>query len=136
MTGGERWFAGAVMEITKQVTFEAAHRLGGPGEPAEHGRLHGHSFVLEATLRGAPDRRTAYVADLSALSAALGEVARELDHAYLNDLPGLERPTLERLCAWAAGRLAPRFATLARVRVARPSLGEACVLEVPSVDGR
>ncbi len=123
-------FARAPMEITKRVTFEAAHRLPTPDAPGEYGRLHGHSFVLEVTLRGAPDSVRGWVHDLGEIKAALDDVKAKLDHAYLNDLEGLERPTLERVCAWIAGKLAPRFATLSRVTVERPSLGERCVLEL------
>ncbi|HEX7340222.1 MAG TPA: 6-carboxytetrahydropterin synthase, partial [Rhodanobacteraceae bacterium] len=40
------------MEISKQFTFEAAHRL--PHVPEGHkcGRLHGHSFVVEVHVSG------------------------------------------------------------------------------------
>ena len=117
--------------ISKAITFEAAHRLGGPDDPAAYQRLHGHSFRLEATLCGVPDPERGWVDDLGALNAALAELAATLDHGLLNEIEGLERPTLERICAWAAGQLAPRFPSLARITVSRPTLGETCVLELP-----
>jgi 6-pyruvoyltetrahydropterin/6-carboxytetrahydropterin synthase len=121
-----------ITTISKAVTFEAAHRLGGPDDPAAYQRLHGHSFRLEASLRGVPDAERGWVDDLGALSDALKALAAELDHGYLNDVEGLERPTLERICAWAAARLASRFPALASVTVSRPSLNETCTLEVAS----
>ena len=123
-------FRAGVATVSKAVTFEAAHRLGGPDDPAPYQRLHGHSFRLEASLRGVPDPERGWVDDLGALAEALGALAAELDHGLLNDIEGLERPTLERICAWAAGKLASRFPALASVTVSRPSLNETCTLEI------
>jgi 6-pyruvoyltetrahydropterin/6-carboxytetrahydropterin synthase len=116
--------------VSKAVTFEAAHRLGRADDPAPYQRLHGHSFRLEATLEGVPDPERGWVDDLGALNEALGALVTRLDHGLLNEIAGLERPTLERICAWAAAELGPRFPALARVTVSRPSLNESCTLEV------
>ena len=120
-----------VFEITKAAAFDAAHRLpdGGP-EGSPNTRLHGHSFRVEATLRGAAKPPVGWVDDLGELDAALKAIARELDHGLLNDLPGLESPTLEALCLHFADRLKPTFPTLCRIVVSRPSIGESCALEV------
>ena len=71
-----------------------------------------------------------WVDDLGALDATLKQVAGELDHGLLNDLPGLESPTLEALCVYFAERLKPRFPGLSRIAVSRPSIGETCAMEV------
>ena len=120
-----------VFEITKAAAFDAAHRLpaGGP-EGSPNTRLHGHSFRVEATLRGPAKPPVGWVDDLGALDATLKQVAGELDHGLLNDLPGLESPTLEALCLHFADRLKPTFPTLCRIVVSRPSIGESCALEV------
>jgi 6-pyruvoyltetrahydropterin/6-carboxytetrahydropterin synthase len=119
-----------VYEITKAATFDAAHRL--PAGPAggPYPRLHGHSFRVEASLRGPAVGPVGWVADLAALDAALRAIAAELDHSLLNDHAGLESPTLEALSRLFAERLKPDFPTLSRVVVSRPSVGESCSLAV------
>ncbi len=119
-----------IFEITKAAAFDAAHRL--PGGPAEgpYTRLHGHSFRVEATLRGPAAPPVGWVEDLARLDAALKSAAAELDHSLLNDHPGLESPTLEALCGFFASRLGADFPTLTRIRVSRPTVGESCVLAI------
>ena len=121
-----------LFEITKAATFDAAHRL--PGGPADgpYTRLHGHSFRVEASIRGPATPPVGWVADLASLDAALKAIAGELDHSLLNDHAGLESPTLEALCLHFAGRLKPAFPGLCRIVVSRPSIGESCALEVPA----
>lgn len=117
-----------VFEITKAATFDAAHFL--PVGPEDHlyRRMHGHSFRVEATVRGPADLSEGWVLDLAALEKALAAAAHALDHRLLNELPGLERPTLERLCQHFADELGPQIPGLSRIVVARPSVGEACAL--------
>jgi 6-pyruvoyltetrahydropterin/6-carboxytetrahydropterin synthase len=119
-----------LFEITKAASFDAAHRL--PGGPADgpYTRLHGHSFRVEASLRGPAAPPVGWVADLASLDAALKAIAAELDHSLLNDHPGLESPTLEALCLVFADRLKPAFPGLCRVTVSRPTVGESCTLTI------
>jgi 6-pyruvoyltetrahydropterin/6-carboxytetrahydropterin synthase len=119
-----------VFEITKAAAFDAAHHLDvGPADD-RYRRLHGHSFEVEATVRGALAGGEPWVADLGELERALKGVAAELDHGYLNEKPGLESPTLERLCLYFAERLKPAFPGLSRVTVSRPTVKESCTLSV------
>ena len=117
------------LSITKRAHFDAAHYLE-RGPRGEYRRLHGHSFEVEATVRGALDPAHGWVADLGALDAELKAAAAELDHGLLNEHPGLETPTLERLCLHFAARLRPAFPGLSRVTVARPTIGERCALDL------
>ncbi|EEF22013.1 conserved hypothetical protein [Ricinus communis] len=71
-----------------------------------------------------------WVADLESLDVALKAVATELDHGLLNDRPGLESPTLERICLYFAERLRPQFPGLSRVVLSRPTIGESCALSL------
>ena len=121
----------AIFEITKAATFDAAHKLpagGPPGSP--YTRVHGHSFRVEATLRGAARAPVGWVDDLAALDAALKAAAGELDHSMLNDHPGLESPTLEAICLYFAALLRPEFDGLCRIVVSRPTVGESCSMAV------
>ncbi len=119
-----------VFEITKAAAFDAAHHLdhGPAGDP--YRRLHGHSFQVEASVRGALADGVSWVADLGDLERTLKGVAAELDHGYLNEKPGLENPTLERLCLYFAERLKPAFPGLSRVTVSRPTIKESCTLSL------
>ena len=119
----------AIFEITKAATFDAAHHLpAGPQGP--YTRLHGHSFRVEATVRGEEQGAIGWVADLGDLDRALRAAAGELDHSLLNEKPGLESPTLEHICLWFAARLKAEFPGLARVVVSRPTVGESCALNL------
>jgi len=115
-----------IFEITKAAGFDAAHSL--PNGPAgsPYTRLHGHSFRVEATVRGEAMPPVGWVADLGELDLALKTVAAELDHGLLNEKPGLESPTLENICLYFADRLKPQFPGLCRISVSRPTIGESC----------
>lgn len=96
-----------MMEIWREFTFEAAHRL--PHVPEGHkcARLHGHSFRVEVHVRGPLDPTLGWVMDFADLKAAWRPLDEALDHQYLNEIPGLENPTSEVLARWLWARLAP-----------------------------
>lgn len=94
------------MEIFCEFGFEAAHQL--PRVPAGHkcARLHGHSYKVQLSVRGEVAPETGWVMDFAAIKAAFRPLHEQLDHVYLNDLPGLENPTSEVLARWIWDRLA------------------------------
>lgn len=55
--------------------------------------------------------------DFADLQAAAQKVHALLDHRYLNDIPGLDNPTSERLAIWIWERLKRDLPTLAKVIV-------------------
>lgn len=95
--------------ITKTFRFEAAHKL--PHVPEGHkcGRLHGHSFVVDVTVFGSVDQTLGWVIDFADIKAAWKPLEDLLDHAYLNDIVGLENPTSELIAAWIFDRLDSGF---------------------------
>jgi 6-pyruvoyltetrahydropterin/6-carboxytetrahydropterin synthase len=94
------------MEIFKEFTFEAAHRL--PFVPDGHkcSRLHGHSYRVEVHVTGEIGDTSGWVMDFGDIKQAFVPVHDQLDHRYLNEVPGLENPTSEILARWIWGRLA------------------------------
>jgi 6-pyruvoyltetrahydropterin/6-carboxytetrahydropterin synthase len=55
--------------------------------------------------------------DFAELKAAFQPIHEQLDHHYLNDVPGLDNPTSERLAAWIWDRLARALPLLAEIVV-------------------
>lgn len=105
------------MEIFKEFRIEAAHRL--PNVPEGHkcARLHGHSFRIGVYIEGPVGEHSGWVRDFADIGAAMRGVHEALDHRYLNDVPGLENPTSERLATWVWARLAPQLPGLSRIVV-------------------
>ena len=119
-----------VFEITKATIFDAAHSLADGPPDSRYRRMHGHSFRVEASVRGEQQGPVGWVADLASLDTALKALAGELDHGLLNEKPGLDSPTLENLCLYFAERLRGEFPGISRVVVSRPSIGESCSLSL------
>jgi 6-pyruvoyltetrahydropterin/6-carboxytetrahydropterin synthase len=105
------------MELFRVFQIEAAHRL--PNVPEDHkcARLHGHSFRIEVHLSGEVDPDSGWVMDFADLKAAFRPVHEQLDHHYLNEIPGLENPTSENLAKWIYDRLSPNLPLLSRIVV-------------------
>lgn len=105
------------MEIFNLYHIEAARRL--PGLPESHpcSRVHGHSFRVEIYVSGPVNVDTGWVMDFADLDAAFAPVKAQIDHRYLNDIPGLECPTSERLAQWIWQRLKPAVPGLSKVIV-------------------
>lgn len=105
------------VELIKEFRFEAAHRL--PRVPEGHkcARLHGHSFRFEIHVRGPIDPETGWLMDYGDISKIVKPVRNELDHRYLNEIPGLENPTSEVLAAWIWARVKPNLPALSAVVV-------------------
>lgn len=114
------------MEIFKEFTFEAAHRL--PNVPAGHkcARLHGHSYRVEVHARGEVDATLGWVVDFATLKDAFEPLRQRLDHYYLNEVEGLENPTSENLARWIWQRLRPTLPILSKV-VVRETCSSVCV---------
>ena len=114
------------MEIFREFSIEAAHRL--PRMPEAHKcfRLHGHSFRIELWVTGEPDSETGMLIDFFDLAQAFQPVFEQLDHHYLNEIKGLENPTSENLARWLWERVAPTIAGLSKV-VVRETCNTGCV---------
>ena len=110
--------AGAhIVELHRDVTFEAAHRL--PNVPPGHkcARLHGHSFRIRIIVRGPVDPHTGWLMDFGDIKTAWAPLDAQLDHYCLNDIAGLENPTSEVLAKWIWDRLVGELPQLSAVEV-------------------
>jgi 6-pyruvoyltetrahydropterin/6-carboxytetrahydropterin synthase len=114
------------MEISYRFGFDAAHHFENFPDGHPYRGVHGHSFQVEVALAGDPDPSTGFVADLGEVERRCRDVRERLDHRMLNEIPGLSRPSLENLCRFVWGELAPRFPNLARITVRRDSQGQSC----------
>jgi 6-pyruvoyltetrahydropterin/6-carboxytetrahydropterin synthase len=115
-----------MMEIAYRFGFDAAHRFDTYPEGHPYRGVHGHSFQVEVAITGEPDLASGFVADLGEVESACSAVRATLDHRMLNDIPGLDKPSLENLCVFIWSALSARFPALARVTVRRDSSGQSC----------
>lgn len=90
----------SLLTISKKFRFEAAHVL--PWHDGKCSRLHGHSYVLEVSIRGPikpdnpEDPQSGMVMDFARLGSLVKTtVETKLDHHSLNDL--MHNPTAENL---------------------------------------
>ncbi|MES1166710.1 MAG: 6-carboxytetrahydropterin synthase [Pseudomonadota bacterium] len=127
-----RALAGTVF-ITRQVHFNAAHRLHNPAKSqrwnvAQYGlctnpHWHGHNYVLEVTLSGQPDADTGYIMDLGALKGILQRAILDpCDHRNLNEEVAFLRgiiPSTENLVIAFWQQIAPHIPAPARLHGVR-----------------
>ena len=106
------------MELRKSFQFEAAHLL--PLLPKAHKcrRLHGHSFKVEVVVAGECDAKLGWLMDYAEISKAFKPIWEQLDHNYLNEIPGLENPTSEKIAVWIWQQLRPQLPLLKEIVIA------------------
>lgn len=106
------------MDIYKEFTFEAAHSL--PNVPPDHqcARVHGHSYKLKVVVSGPIVEPQGWVVDFAEIKSVVKPVVKQLDHYYLNEVPGLENPTCENLAVWIWEKVKPDLSQLSAIWVA------------------
>src|SRR5204863_4070606 len=114
------------MELRKTFHFEAAHLL--PRLPKSHKcrRLHGHSFKVDVVVAGKCDARLGWVMDYADIAEAFKPLWEQLDHRYLNEIPGLGNPTSENIAVWIWKRLRPKLPLLSEIIIAETCMSR-CV---------
>jgi 6-pyruvoyltetrahydropterin/6-carboxytetrahydropterin synthase len=116
------------MEIFKEFTFEAAHRLPNVEPGHKCGRLHGHSFRVDVYVSGPIGERSGWIIDFAEIKDAFKPLDDLLDHHYLNEIPGLENPTSENLAIWIWAKLHQRLPSLSKL-IVRETCTTGCVYE-------
>lgn len=103
------------MRIAQAFRFEAAHRLPHVAESHRCFALHGHSYRVVLEVDGPVDPKTGFVIDFFELEAVFQPLLKLLDHHYLNDIDGLDNPTVENIALWIWARTKPALPQLAKV---------------------
>ena len=105
-------------ETFKEFTFEAAHQT-----PLFSG-LHGHSFYVTIYLCGNSDPVYGWSHNLYYIDAMVEEVRGQVDNRYLNDIEGLNAPSLENVARWVWNLFHNQTPGLDRVTVSRGGVGQ------------
>lgn len=87
-----------MFEIKVSAEFEAAHRVA--GYPGKCDRLHGHSWVVEASVTGHKLDELGMLVDFKLVKGYLRDLLEKLDHRLLNELPAFadgKNPTAENI---------------------------------------
>ena len=105
------------MQIYKEFSIEAAHRL--PNVPEGHkcARLHGHSFLVTVAVEGPVGEQSGWIMDFGDIKAACAPIYDQLDHHYRNGIDGLENPTSENLAIWIWQHLKPKLPLLSCITI-------------------
>jgi 6-pyruvoyltetrahydropterin/6-carboxytetrahydropterin synthase len=118
-----------MFELSQTFAFDAAHTLKrqvSPEEAAGSRRIHGHTYTAEVIVRGPRQPESGMVVDLAILREVIAEVRSQLDHHFLDEVPGLGAATLENLCVFIFERIQPRIPQVAGVVVSRAA-GDRCL---------
>ena len=116
--------------VSQRFFFDAAHTLKRDIEAEGSRRIHGHTYHAEVSVTGPRDADNGMVIDLGHLRARLELLRDQLDHHFLDEIPGLGKPTLENLCLFIANALSDLQPAPSRIRVWRDSIGDGCVLDL------
>jgi 6-pyruvoyltetrahydropterin/6-carboxytetrahydropterin synthase len=69
-----------------------------------------------------------WVMDFADLKAAFKPIYKQLDHYYLNEIPGLENPTSENIARWIWRKLEPELPQLSKVEI-RETCTSGCIYQ-------
>ncbi len=120
-----------LFDVWKEFKLDVAHQLdAGPSGDPRYRRVHGHSYQVKVHLRG-PRTQYGWVVDMEALERQLIVVRDLLDHRYLNEIEGLDVPTMENIALfiWVHLQSMPQ---LNKVSVLRRQNGEGCEYTGPT----
>jgi 6-pyruvoyltetrahydropterin/6-carboxytetrahydropterin synthase len=108
-------------EISTETAFSAAHYIA--GYDGDCARLHGHNWRVRVAITAAENKPMGFTYDFRKLRALINEVAKQVDHSVLNELPQFEgkNPTAETIAEWfyreTSERIKDAAVAVARVEV-------------------
>ena len=117
-----------IYELSQRFFFEAAHTLDREIDALSSRRIHGHTYQAEVSVQGPRNPQTGMVVDLELLRREIERVRSMLDHAFLDEVEGLGKPTLENLSGFIANQFVNFDPPISSVRVWREASGDSCRL--------
>ena len=106
------------VELVKTFKFSAAHCLTSAPDGHKCRSLHGHSYRVDVHVTGRPDPHTGWVVDFGDIKRIIGDILDgQLDHRMLNDVPGLENSTSERLGQYLWDLIKPQLPGLSAITI-------------------
>ena len=117
--------------ISKSFYFEAAHNLTTTNNEVNK-NIHGHSYFVEIFIIDQTNEinKSGLILDFSIFQNKLDFIKKDLDHRFLNDISGLENPTLENIGLYIYKRLKKTDLHLYKILIKRKSCGETFILKV------
>lgn len=119
-----------IYELSQQFFFEAAHTLDREIDALSSRRIHGHTYHAEVSVQGPCNPQTGMVVDLGLLRREIERVRSVLDHAFLDEVEGLGKPTLENLSGFIANQFVNFDPPISSVRLWREASGDSCYLKL------
>jgi 6-pyruvoyltetrahydropterin/6-carboxytetrahydropterin synthase len=97
-----------VYEVTIKQSFSAAHMLTEAGGTCE--KLHGHNFIVEVSICSAALTDAGILIDFRILKQWTGEILKEFDHKYLNDISYFKdtNPSSENIARYIYDRISEK----------------------------
>lgn len=80
-------------------------------------RMHGHTYHLTVYADGEVLKKEGWVLDFGDLKQVVKPLIEMLDHAVLNDIPGLENPTAEMVAIWLWNKIKPELPALRKIEL-------------------
>ena len=116
------------MEIFKEFTFDAAHRLTKVPDGHKCSNIHGHTFIIRIYVKGKTTKETDWVIDFADIKKTFKPYLDILDHKVINEIEGLENPTSENLAKWVYRKMRGHIPNISKVLVQEtPTCG--CIYE-------
>lgn len=103
--------------LTREFTFDAAQSVTCFPEGHKCRRVHGHGFKLRISVTGEVNPATGLFYDHAEIKRQVRPLLDLVDHNYLNDVEGLENPTLENMLGWFWGKLKPVLPGLSEITI-------------------
>ena len=105
------------MIIFKQFTFDSAHFL--PNVPDGHKckEIHGHTYQLTIFVEDKLHDDYGWVIDFADIKRIVVPIVKAVDHKLLNNIPGLENPTCEKVAIWLWDKIKPDLPQLSKIEL-------------------